>query len=1015
MSLRDLTEPTSLAGAADTILSAFASPFTQQQRLFTLRFPEGSGIAGDMVLPHHLRGIERLSGTYLYQVEILSADAYLEAKHFLGQPAALAILLADGGERLVTGIVTAFGPIASDGGMARYVLHLEPCLAVLAHRFNACVRQDMAVPDVLKDVFDRHLRNNPVIERAFRVEFRLSSTYPTLSYCNQYESDLHFVQRLMAEHGMFYFFEFGHDNAYPVHTLVIADDPHTLGAGLQPKIRFAGARATETEDTLTQWSALRKVQPGLVSLTSFEYKNVTTDQAREQTWIDQGDAGSQLASTLEDFDPRPHYYASGGDELERHATIRQQAHDFLAKQFSGASSVRGAAAGTTFELADHAVHDQDNPEQRQFVIVSLVAEAKNNFIQESDTTQHQRQAARADIPPVLMPWFGNGQTMLEQGMEQPYRNVMTCVRRGVPIRPRYAHTDYAKPTAPGAMTATVVGPEGAEIYTDELGRIKIEYDWQLPRNHPQGGADRNEKSSTWVRVVYPSAGANWGTQAIPRVGQEVAILFLHGDLDRPVCMGVLYNGTHRPPHFSGVGDLPANRALSGIKTKEVDGSQYNELLFDDTKDEVRTKLSSEHAKTQLNLGYLIQPRADGKGEPRGEGFELRSDAAGAIRAAQGLFLTTEAQPAAAGKLQGRDHAQSQLDAALALTKNLGEVATKQSADSVEAGPEKIETDNTKGQSVHSGHLQHHVDALRAWEAGSNTDKDNKTARDEPGRQPIMVLSAPAGLAAASGQNVTLAAGTNLDLVAQRDTNQTTGRRWLHNVGQHISLFVNGVKDKIAMKLITAQGKMLLQAQSDSIEATADKDFMITACKGKIVITGKEEILLTSGGGYIRIKDGNIDIHCPGVLSSKAADHKLSGPERMNASHPAFPKSLPTQPLIFNVDQAPQGLGTGWAGMPYKLFADGAVVKEGVLEKGMPLSVDHVVPTQKYKLELANGLVYEVPVVSDYSNPAQGEPANLGFLKHIAGKAPESGATKPLVSAREAYFQALNGKSETDQA
>ena len=667
------------------------------------------------------------------------------------------------------------------------------------------------------------------------------------------------------------------------------------------------------------------------------------------------------------------------------------------------------------ELADHDVHDQDNAELRQFVIVSLVSEGKNNYVQEKAETIAQQTVPRLEVPPVLAPWFGNGQSLLDNAREQPYRNVMTAVRHGVPIRPRYAHSNYAKPTAPGPMTATVVGPEGAEIYTDELGRIKIEYDWQLPHNHPNGGADRNEKSSTWVRVIYPSAGANWGTQAIPRVGQEVAITFLHGDLDRPVCTGVLYNGTHRPPHFSGVGDLPANKALTGIKTKEVDGTQYNELLFDDTKGEVRARLSSEHAKTELNLGYLIHPRAAGKGEPRGDGFELRTDAAGAIRAAQGLFLTTEAQPSAAGKQQDRDHAQSQLDAALALTKSLGEVATKQAADTVEAGPEKIEADNAQGATVRSGHLQHHVDALKAWEASSNTDKENKTAKDEPGRQPIMVLSAPAGIAAASGQNVTMAAGTNLDLVAQRDTNQTTGRRWLHNVGQHVSLFVNGVKDKIAMKLITAQGKMLLQAQSDSIEAMADKDFMITACKGKIVITGKEEILLTSGGGYIRIKDGNIDIHCPGVLSSKAADHKLSGPARMNAAHPAFPKNMPTQPLIFNVGQAPNGLSGGWAGMPYKLYADGAVVKEGVLEKDTPLSVDHTVPTQKYKLELANGLVYEIPVVSDYSNAEQGLPANLGFHKHIAGKAPASGATEPLTSVREAFYQALNGKSETDQA
>src|SRR5512145_498498 len=160
-----------------------------------------------------------------------------------------------------------------------------------------------------------------------------------------------------------------------------------------------------------------------------------------------------------------------------------------------------------------------------------------------------------------------------------------------------------------------------------------------------------------------SAGAAWGSQYIPRIGQEVVIDFLEGDIDRPLVTGVVYNGTHRPPTFSGAGQLPANKTLSGIKSKEYKGSRYNELVFDDSTNEIRTKLSSEHGKTQLNQGYLIHPRTEGKGDPRGEGFELRTDESGALRAAQGLFLSTEAQNGATGKQIARDHAQAQADAA----------------------------------------------------------------------------------------------------------------------------------------------------------------------------------------------------------------------------------------------------------------------------------------------------------------------------------------------------------------
>ncbi|MCQ4146117.1 DUF2345 domain-containing protein, partial [Vogesella sp. AC12] len=169
----------------------------------------------------------------------------------------------------------------------------------------------------------------------------------------------------------------------------------------------------------------------------------------------------------------------------------------------------------------------------------------------------------------------------------------------------------------------------------------------------------------------------------------------------------------------------------------------------------------------------------------------------------------------------------QLDAALSLAQSLADTASAQLADTLETGPEEIKPDNGKGANKPDGHLQHHAAALRAWEAGSNTDKEGKSAAQgkgsaQAGQQPLLILSAPAGLSASTDNSLTLAAGTNIDQVAQRDLNQTSGRRWLHNVGQHISLFVAGVKDKVSLKLIAAKGKVQVQAQSDAMELTADK-------------------------------------------------------------------------------------------------------------------------------------------------------------------------------------------------
>ncbi|WP_230370079.1 type VI secretion system Vgr family protein [Paludibacterium denitrificans] len=192
--------------------------------------------------------------------------------------------------------------------------------------------------------------------------------------------------------------------------------------------------------------------------------------------------------------------------------------------------------------------------------------------------------------------------------------------------------------------------------------------------------------------------------------------FIEGDIDRPVIVGVLYNGSHATPAFSGAGALLTNKTLSGIKSKEHQGGQYNELLFDDTPGEVRAKLSSESGKTQLNQGFLTQPRTNGKAQPRGNGFELRTDQHGAIRAAHGLLLTTEAQNGAASPQLAREHVQSQLDAALNLSQSPADTASAQLADRMETGPEAINPDNSAAGKKDSGHLQHHVAALKAREA-----------------------------------------------------------------------------------------------------------------------------------------------------------------------------------------------------------------------------------------------------------------------------------------------------------
>ncbi|MCD4506230.1 type VI secretion system tip protein VgrG [Chromobacterium piscinae] len=861
-----------------TLLSSFASAFNQDQRLLTLELGGGS-VAAEQLLPQSLDGEEGVSKAYRYQLTCLSPDGAIELKSLLGQSARIGIADAQGHETIRCGVVSQARLMGSDGGFAQYGLTIEPPIALLRHRRTSRVFQDLSVPDIVQQIVHEHQAANPVFARAQTIEFKVGPAQPR-SYCLQYrEDDFSFIVRLLHEEG--YAWRFEHvDGDSPQVKLAVFDDAYSLPPAEVERVRFHRSDATEEEDGLTDWNASRQIVPGNVALATFDYQPVSTQHTGDSSQIDQGQGGQALQSSLQDYDPQGLYYAGDAEQLSHYARLRQQAHDLQAKQFEGGGSIRGLTAGQWFRLDDHPAHDGDSHEQREFVVTGQSFQVRNN------------------LPAELKSILPAGDQA-----DAPFATRIQAQRRGIPLTPAYAGTASAKPTSLGVQTATVVGPAGEEVHTDAQGRIKVQFHWQRPDEHPTIGAGLDDKSSCWLRVAMPSAGAGWGHQFIPRIGQEVLVDFIEGDIDRPVITGVLYNGSHPTPDFSGAGSLPANKTLSGIKSKEHQGGGYNELLFDDTPGEVRAKLSSEAGKTQLNQGYLAHPRSNGKAQPRGDGFELRTDHHGAIRAGHGLLITTEAQNGASGKQLAREHAQSQLDSALSLSQALAETATGQLADTMETGPDEIGPDNAKAGKKSDGHLQHHADALKAWEAGSNTDKDGKTAKEQAGQQPLLILSAPAGIASLTEQSQTLSAGQNLNLVAQRDANHTTGRRWLHNVGQHISLFVAGVKDKVALKLIAAKGKVQVQAQSDAMELTADKDVTITSVKQTIHVNAKQEILLTSGGAYIRLKDGKIELHAPGTISIKGASHNFTGPDQMNPPLPRFPNTVCKQCMAQAFSQA----------------------------------------------------------------------------------------------------------------
>ncbi len=594
------------------------SLFGQGSRLLKLRFPESSSFGSETLLPHRLTGEEGLSTGYRYVLDCLSPDIHLELKGLLGQPAEVSLLLPDGGSRLLCGLVTHAAQNGADGGFAKYVLTLEPALATLRHRRNSRVFQDKTVPQIVTCLLDEHLAGNAAFPGAFQYRDLLTQDYPIRSYCLQYrETDLAFIERLLAEEGISYRYSHGPEaeislqrgsesrsrserdegretDALPQHTLILFDRNNDLpgcrsdgsdeeeprsgsstGSGSRPASRdtrhrliFHRTDGVETDDAIDVWTGERRTHSGKSTLASYDYQAVATHVGEDDTRIHPGEHGQALAALtdgLEDYDPQTGYYGSDPDEMARYTELRQQARDLASKTFQGEGTVRHLVPGTWFELGDHPIHDQDGPEDRQFIVTHLSFTAENNLL--SDLSPEAKQILGGALNSVLGRIQGGGAATAGASSAQqstpPYRNTFTAVRRHIPLVPEFQQTAHQKPTAKGLTTATVVGPEGEEIFTDEHGRIKIEFHWQRKQDHPEGGADRDDHSSTWVRVAMPSAGAAWGPQFRPTPGQEVVTYYVEGDIDRPLVTGVVYNGTHRPPTFSGAGSLPANKTLSG--------------------------------------------------------------------------------------------------------------------------------------------------------------------------------------------------------------------------------------------------------------------------------------------------------------------------------------------------------------------------------------------------------------------------------------------------------------------
>ncbi|TWI12640.1 type VI secretion system Vgr family protein [Aerolutibacter ruishenii] len=829
--------------SAHDAVAALGKLLSQDARLIEL----DCALPGVFV-PERFEGREAVCEGFRFEVDCLSPSAFVPLPPLLGQPAALRLRRADGGQRVWHGLCTHAAELGSDGGLARYRLTLEPWTALLRLRTNALIFQDKDVLGVLTQVFAQYPQaawrsevTQPMQQRAITTQYR--------------ESDWEFVTRLLAENGLAW--RFDHDegldgtatgrshSATPAgHTLVVFDRDAEAPTAQPGTARFHRINATETLDAISHFGEQRSLAPDAVAMASWDAAQVEAVSATGEV----RDSAVGTASREVYVADRAGRFA-GRAEAEQASTLQLDGLRLPQSMQFGAGSERGLAHGKAFTLLQHPEHSG-----QQFVPLAVEHSGANNL--------------GSGIVALL------GVSALERGS---YRNRFIAVAKGIPIVP----VAKARPLASGAQTARVVGLPDAVVTSSRDHQVRIQFPWQRGAQPHRGGltdtgdngdghAPGDHTGGTWVRVAEWLAGPNWGSHALPRIGSEVLVEFLHADIDQPVVTGQLFNGDVAPPYAAGI-DSSANHigTLSGLHTQSLDASGTQQWLMDDAPGQLRQRLHTTLADSRVELGYLVQHGNAHRGGLRGQGFDVATLGWGNLRGGQGVLLSTTARGNAAS---------TQLDTAEAVSQLRGAEQT--------------------AQALSEALGQHNVPVLQANEPQSalievvdapNADSASGEQADtspNPFSTAALLTEGPDSLAFATPKSALAYAGSHLHLTAQDDTHLAAGHTFAGVSGGHVALFAQ----KGPIRTIAANDPVSVQAHAGTLELLADQSVTVTATDERIDVLAKEKIVLQAGQTAITLEGGDITFACPGDFTVKASENPFLGGDSVAADLIGLPRS-----------------------------------------------------------------------------------------------------------------------------
>ena len=392
----------------------------------------------------------------------------------------------------------------------------------------------------------------------------------------------------------------------------------------------------------------------------------------------------------------------------------------------------------------------------------------------------------------------------------------------IPYSERYGYRPalIPRPVMAGTLPARVTSTVKNDIYAhiDKDGRYRVNLDFDRDAWKPG-------YESLWVRQSRPYAGDTYGLHLPLLAGTEVSIAFEEGNPDRPYIAGVKHDSAHTD-HVT----------IQNYKRNVLRTPANNKIRLDDERGKEHIKVSTEYGgKSQLNLGHLV----DAGKQQRGEGFELRTDMWGAVRAKKGIFISADAQDKAQGQVLDMTDALAQLREAQSLVEALCSA----------------------------------TEVAKAELADLQTQKVMMSEALEELKKSAMLLSAPEGIAQVTPKSLQLSAGENIISTSGKNSDFSVLKKFTVAAGETVSLFAQ----KLGIKIFAGKGKVEIQAQGDEMLLDALKDIRISSSEGRILISAKNEIILTSGGGYIRIGDGTVECAAPDkIIERGAVWQKFSG-------------------------------------------------------------------------------------------------------------------------------------------